>query len=47
MLGAGLLGLGAILLRRLRGEAIAATDCLPLGTLMALAAWPVWLLVAR
>ena len=47
MLGAGLLGLTAILLRRLRGEAIAATDRLPLGTLMALAAWPVWLLVAQ
>ena len=43
LLGAGLLGLAAVLLMRLRGEAVAATDRLPLGTLMALAAWPIWL----
>jgi leader peptidase (prepilin peptidase) / N-methyltransferase len=32
---------------RLRGAKVAATDRLPLGTLMALAAWPIWLLIAR
>jgi leader peptidase (prepilin peptidase)/N-methyltransferase len=47
MVGAGLLGLAALLLRRLRGEAVAASDRLPLGTLMAMAAWPIWILVAR
>jgi hypothetical protein len=29
---------------RLRGRSVTATDRLPLGTLMALAAWPLWLL---
>ena len=47
LLGAGLIGLAALLLKRLRGGAVSATDRLPLGTLMALAAWPIWLLVAR
>lgn len=46
LLGAGLIGLGAILVMRLRGRDVAATDRLPLGTLMALAAWPIWLLIA-
>ena len=46
LLGAGLIGLGAIVLMRLRGAEVAATDRLPLGTLMALAAWPIWLLIA-
>lgn len=46
LLGAGLLGLAAVAMRRLRGERIAATDRLPLGTLLALAAWPIWLLIA-
>lgn len=46
LLGAGMLGLASVLLRRLRGEAVAATDRLPLGALMALAAWPIWLLAA-
>lgn len=46
LLGAGLIGLGAILVMRLRGAKVAATDRLPLGTLMALAAWPIWLLIA-
>ncbi len=45
LLGAGLLGLAALALRRSRGAAIAATDRLPLGTLMALSAWPIWLLI--
>ncbi len=47
LLGAGLLGLAALLLVRLRGGTVAGTDRLPLGTLMALAAWPIWLLLAR
>lgn len=47
LLGAGLLGLAAVAARRLRGERVAATDRLPLGTLMALAAWPLWLVTAR
>jgi leader peptidase (prepilin peptidase) / N-methyltransferase len=46
LLGAGLFGLGALLLMRLRGEAVTATSRLPLGTLMILAAWPVWLVAA-
>ncbi|CAA9529819.1 MAG: hypothetical protein AVDCRST_MAG23-821 [uncultured Sphingosinicella sp.] len=46
LLGAGLIGLAAVVAMRLRGKAVAATDRLPLGTLMALAAWPIWLLVA-
>jgi leader peptidase (prepilin peptidase)/N-methyltransferase len=44
LLGAGLLGLATVVLRRLRGETVSATDRLPLGTLLALAAWPLWLL---
>jgi leader peptidase (prepilin peptidase)/N-methyltransferase len=47
LLGAGLIGLAVILVMQLRGRAVAATDRLPLGTLMALAAWPIWLVVAR
>jgi leader peptidase (prepilin peptidase) / N-methyltransferase len=46
LLGAGLLGLAAVLAMRLRGETVTATSRLPLGTLLALAAWPVWLVVA-
>ena len=46
LLGAGLLGLAAVLSLRLRGETVTATTRLPLGTLMALAAWPLWLLAA-
>ena len=47
LVGAGLLGLAALLFRRLRGRAVAATDRLPLGALMALAAWPIWIVIAR
>lgn len=47
LLGAGLLGLAAVLAMRMRGEAVGATSRLPLGTLIALAAWPAWLLVAQ
>lgn len=43
LLGAGLLGLLALLLMRLRGQAVGRTTRLPLGALMALAAWPIWL----
>ena len=43
LLGAGLIGLAAVALKRIRGERVAATDRLPLGTLMALAAWPIWI----
>jgi leader peptidase (prepilin peptidase)/N-methyltransferase len=43
----GTIGLLALLLMRLRGEAVAATDRLPLGALLALAAWPLWLILAR
>jgi leader peptidase (prepilin peptidase)/N-methyltransferase len=46
LVGAGLLGLASLLLRRLRGDTVGATDRLPLGTLMAVAAWPLWLLAA-
>ena len=47
MLGAGLLGMAVILLKRSRGEAVTAGDRLPLGALLALAAWPIWLILAR
>ena len=46
LVGAGLLGFAALAVRRLRGGAVAADDRLPLGTLMALAAWPIWIVVA-
>jgi leader peptidase (prepilin peptidase)/N-methyltransferase len=47
LIGAGLLGLAALLLKRLRGGSVAATDRLPLGSLMALAAWPIWIVISR
>jgi leader peptidase (prepilin peptidase)/N-methyltransferase len=46
LLGAGLLGLLSLLLAHSRGIPVSATDRVPLGALMVLAAWPVWLLVA-
>lgn len=46
LVGAGLVGIAALLLKRLRGEAVAATDRLPLGSLMVLPAWPIWLVAA-
>ncbi len=46
LLGAGLAGIAAALLMRARGKAVSATTRLPLGALMALAAWPLWLIVA-
>jgi leader peptidase (prepilin peptidase)/N-methyltransferase len=42
---AGLIGLGILLVRRIRGQAVARDDALPLGTLMALAAYPAWLMM--
>jgi leader peptidase (prepilin peptidase)/N-methyltransferase len=46
LLGASLIGLVAVLAMRVRGEAVTATTRLPLGALIALAAWPVWLIVS-
>lgn len=46
LLGAGLIGIAAVLTKRLRGETVTGTDRLPLGSLMAIAAWPIWLLIA-
>ena len=46
LLGAGLLGLAAVLLMRARGEEVSATSRMPLGALMAVVAWPVWLVIA-
>ncbi|MEH3099376.1 prepilin peptidase [Sphingomonas adhaesiva] len=43
LLVAGLVGLGWTLWRRWRGEAVARDDMMPLGTLMAIAAYPAWL----
>jgi leader peptidase (prepilin peptidase)/N-methyltransferase len=43
LLGAGLAGLVMAGVMRLRGRAVEATTRLPLGTLLALAAWPIWL----
>jgi leader peptidase (prepilin peptidase)/N-methyltransferase len=45
MLTAGLIGLGVVLFRQVTGRPMTATDMLPLGTLMALAAYPAWLMM--
>ncbi|MFS0771600.1 prepilin peptidase [Sphingomonas sp. 1P08PE] len=45
LLCAGLIGLGVVIFRQLTGRPMAATDVLPLGTLMALAAYPAWLMM--
>jgi leader peptidase (prepilin peptidase)/N-methyltransferase len=42
---AGMIGLGVVLFRRVRGEAVAADDALPFGTLMAAAAYPAWIVM--
>lgn len=42
LLGAAVMGLGIVLQRRTRGDAVSATDRVAFGALMALAAWPVW-----
>lgn len=39
-------GLASLLGRRARGEAVTSTDRLPLGALLAIAAWPMWLIAA-
>lgn len=43
LLLAGFVGIGAVLAARARGEAVSATMRVPLGALMAVAAWPIWL----
>ena len=45
LLVAGLVGIGWVLFHKLRGRAVAADDALPLGTLLAIAAYPAWLLM--
>ncbi|HEU0043687.1 prepilin peptidase [Sphingomonas sp.] len=45
LLVASLIGLGVMLFRQLTGRAMAATDALPLGALLAAAAYPTWLLM--
>lgn len=46
LLGAGLLGLMLVLANRAWGREVRLDSQLPLGTLMAAAAWPLWLLAA-
>lgn len=43
LLGASLIGLLSVGLAMLRGKSVGADTRIPLGTLLALAAWPVWL----
>ena len=43
LLLASLAGLAMIALRKARGEAVARTDALAFGALLAVAAWPLWL----
>ena len=45
LLVASLLGLAVVLVARLTGRAITRTDALPLGALLAAAAYPAWLMV--
>lgn len=45
LLVASLVGLGVVLWRRLTGRAMARDDALPLGMLLAVAAYPAWLLM--
>lgn len=45
LLIAGLVGLGWVAFQRVRGRALAADDALPLGTLLAIAAYPAWLVM--
>ncbi len=46
LLGAGVIGLASVALMQLRGRDVGAATRLPLGTFLALAAWPVWLVIA-
>lgn len=45
LLLACVVGLGAVLAARLRGQAVAGGDWVPFGALMAIAAYPVWLVM--
>lgn len=45
LLLASLVGLGAVLVGALRGRKVAATDRVPFGALMAIAAYPLWLVM--
>lgn len=45
LLLAALIGLAAVAAARARGEAVRATTRLPFGALLAVAAWPLWLLL--
>lgn len=45
LLVAGLVGLGWVAFQHLRGRTLAADDALPLGTLLAIAAYPAWLVM--
>jgi leader peptidase (prepilin peptidase)/N-methyltransferase len=45
LLLAALAGLGSVLLARERGQAVSATMRVPFGALLAVAAWPLWLLL--
>lgn len=46
LLGAGLVGLAYLAGKLALGRAVSGSDSLPLGTLMAVAAWPLWLVAA-
>lgn len=43
LLLAGLAGIASIIVARARGEAVSATTRIPLGAMLAVAAWPIWL----
>ncbi|MFD1611059.1 prepilin peptidase [Sphingomonas tabacisoli] len=43
LLIAGLIGIGAVVTAQLRGEKVTAVTRIPLGALLAVAAWPVWI----
>lgn len=45
LLLACLVGLGSVLAKRMRGQRVKATDPIPFGALMAIAAYPVWLVM--
>ena len=45
LLVAALVGLGVVLFRRLTGRAVARDDALPLGALLAAAAYPAWVVM--
>lgn len=47
LLAASLLGLAVVLVRMLRGHTVRASDAVPLGVLLAAAAYPAWLLMVE